>query len=177
MASVGAVSEEESLYWQGRMREADVDDNPAHAAIAQAEALRAVLDHLGRVVAEARDTRKHLADRYSTKRANSRARQLYGLVSGFGPLRSSQIEAVLGATRLGVRTMLAALSQAGDLAVETLSGVKLYSVTRTRAPIAPSARTDEPGHFSSEAIEDYDAALAKIDALLARYAHRSDGDG
>ena len=73
--------------------------------------------------------------------------------------------------------MLAALSQAGDLAVETLSGVKLYSVTRTRAPIAPSARTDEPGHFSSEAIEDYDAALAKIDALLARYAHRSDGDG
>ena len=103
-------------------------------------------------------------------------RQLYGLLSGFGPLRSSQIEAVLGATRLGVRTMLAALSAEGDLGVETLSGVKLYSVTRTRAPLAPSALSEEPGHFSSEALEDYDAALAQIDALLARYDDRSDGE-
>lgn len=70
--------------------------------------------------------------------------------------------------------MLAALSQANDLAVETMSGVKLYSVTRDRPPVPPVALSDEPGRFSSEAIDDYDAALARIDALLARYDGRSD---
>ncbi|WP_145206800.1 hypothetical protein [Sphingobium sp. B2] len=156
------------------VRAADVDEKPAHAAIVQSEALRDALNHLNSLLVEARDICRDLADRYSGKRASSRAPQLYGLLSGFGPLRSSQIEAVLGATRLGVRTMLAALSQAGDLTIETLSGVKLYSVTHTRAPLAPSALTDEPGHFSSEALEDYDAALAQIDALLARYDDRDD---
>lgn len=156
----------------------DLDNHPAVeaalAAIVQSEALRDALNHLNSLLVEARDICRDLADRYSGKRASSRAPQLYGLLSGFGPLRSSQIEAVLGATRLGVRTMLAALSQAGDLTIETLSGVKLYSVTHTRAPLAPSALTDEPGHFSSEALEDYDAALAQIDALLARYDDRDD---
>lgn len=123
---------------------------------------------------EARDTRQHLADRYRAKRANSRVPQLYGLLAGFGPLRSSQIEAVLGVTRLGVRKMLDALSEAGDLAIETLSGVKLYSVTRGRPPVVSAPLADEPGRFSGEAIEDYDAALARIDALLARYDDRSD---
>lgn len=159
------------------VRVADPDDNPMHGAIAQAEALRDVLDHLNRMVDEAARTRKDIADRYSARRTNSRARQLYGLLSGFGPLRSSQIEAVLGASRLGVRTMLTALSHEGDLAIEILSGVKLYSVTRTRAPLAPYALSEEPGHFSSEAIADYDAALAQVDALLARYDDRSDGEG
>jgi len=156
------------------VRAAEVDDNPAHAAIVHAEALRDVLNHLNRLVAEARDTRQHLAERYRAKRTNSRAQQLYGLLSGFGPLRSSQIEAVLGATRLGVRTMLAALADGGDLAVETLSGVKLYSVMRGRPAVAPTPLADDPVRFSSEAIEDYDAALARIDALLARYDDRSD---
>lgn len=145
-----------------------------HAAIVQAEAFRDSLDHLNGLVAEARDTRNALADRYRAKRANSRAPQLYGLLSSFGPLRSSQIEAVLGVTRLGVRKMLDALSEAGDLAIETLSGVKLYSVTRGGPSVAPPPLADEPGRFSSEAIEDYDVALAQIDALLARYDDRSD---
>lgn len=156
------------------VRAPDGDDNPAHDAIVQAEALRDALDHLYSLVAEARDIRKALADRYRAKRANSRVPQLYGLLSGFGPLRSSQIEAVLGVTRLGVRKMLDALSEAGDLAIETLSGVKLYSVTHQRASVAPSPLADEPGRFSSEAIEDYDAALSRIDALLARYGDRPD---
>ncbi|PZO88826.1 MAG: hypothetical protein DI623_11905 [Sphingomonas sanxanigenens] len=156
------------------VRAADVDDNPAHAAIVQAEALRDVLEHLYSLVAKARDTRQALADRYRAKRANSRVPQLYGLLASFGPLRSSQIEAVLGVTRLGVRKMLEALSEAGDLAIETVSGVKLYSVTRGRPSVPPTALADEPSQFSSEAIEDYDAALAKIDALLARYDDQSD---
>ncbi len=156
------------------VRAADGDDNPAHAAIIQAKALRDVLDHLNDMVAEVRDTRQHLVDRYRAKRANSRAPQLYGLLAGFGPLRSSQIEAVLGVTRLGVRKMLAALSDVGDLAIETLSGVKLYSVTLGRPPVASAPLADEPGRFSSETIEGYDEALARIDALLARYNDRSD---
>jgi predicted ArsR family transcriptional regulator len=89
-------------------------------------------------------TRARLADRYRAKRANSRVPQLYGLLASFGPLRSSQIEAVLGVTRLGVRKMLEALSEAGDLAIETVSGVKLYSVTRGRpsVPHRPGRRTE-----------------------------------
>lgn len=154
------------------VRAAD-DENMAHGAMVQAEALRDVLDHLNRIIAEARDTHRHVVDYYRGKRRNSRAQQLFCLLAGFGPLRSSQIEAVLDATRLGVRTMLAALSQAGDLAVETLSGVKLYSVTRDRPPVPHAALSDEPGRFSCEAIDDYDAALARIDALLSRYDGRS----
>ncbi len=155
---------------------ADVDDNPAHAAIVQADALRDALAHLARLAVEARDTRKQLAERYRAKRANSRAPQLYSLLFGFGSLRSSQIEAVLGVTRLGVRNMLDALSDEGDLAIETLSGVKLYSVTRAKPPVVAAALADETGRFSSEAIEDYDAAIAGIDALLARYDDRSDDE-
>ena len=171
---LGAVLPLNGLIRLDTVRAADVDENPAHAAVVQAEALRGALNHLNGLLVEARDIRRDLANRYSGKRANSRAQQLYGLLSGFGPLRSAQIEAVLGATRLGVRTMLSALSDEGDLAIETLAGVKLYSVMRTRVPVALAPLADEPGRFSSEALEDYDAALAKIDALLSRYDDRSD---
>jgi len=175
-STLGAALPLNGLIRLDTVRRADVDDDPAHAAIIQVEALRDALDHLNRMLVEVRDIRRDLADRYSARRANSRARQLYAVLSGFGPLRSSQIEAVLGATRLGVRTMLSALSQAGDLAIETLAGVKLYSVTRTRVSVVTAALAEEPGRFSSEAIEDYDAALARIDALLARYDNQSDSE-
>lgn len=175
IGALGAAVPLNGLIRLDTVRAADADENPAHAAIIQAEALRDVLDHLNRLVDEAARTRKDLADRYRAKRANSRAQQLYGLLAGFGPLRSSQIEAVLGVTRLGVRSMLAALSHEADLAIATLSGVKLYSVTRGRPSGPPAALADEPGRFSSEAIADYDAALARIDVLLARYDDRSGG--
>jgi hypothetical protein len=45
---------------------------------------------------------------------------------------------------------------------------------RGRPAVAPTPLADDPVRFSSEAIEDYDAALARIDALLARYDDRSD---
>jgi hypothetical protein len=124
------------------VRAADVDDNPAHAAIVQAEALRDVLEHLYSLVAKARDTRRWPIA--TVRSGRIRVPQLYGLLASFGPLRSSQIEAVLGVTRLGVRKMLEALSEAGDLAIETVSGVKLYSVTRGRpsVPHRPGRRTE-----------------------------------
>lgn len=145
------------------------DDNPADTAIVQAEAFRACLDHLNGIFEEAARTHQELTDHYHGKRSNSRAPQLYSLLNAFGPLRSSQIEAALGATRLGVRTMVAALSEAGDISIETVSGVKLYSVTRYRAPMTPTAMVDEACSFSSEALAEYDTSLANIDALLARY--------
>ncbi|WP_231472270.1 hypothetical protein [Novosphingobium sp. CECT 9465] len=42
--------------------------------------------------------------------------------------------------------MLEALSEAGDLAIETVSGVKLYSVTRGDLR-SPTALADEPSQF------------------------------
>ncbi|CAH0499276.1 hypothetical protein NVSP9465_04375 [Novosphingobium sp. CECT 9465] len=50
------------------------------------------------------------------------------------------------------------------------------SSTRSRAAtsVPPPPWPTNRASFSSEAIEDYDAALAKIDALLARYDDQSD---
>src|SRR3546814_8517050 len=76
--TLGAALPLNGLIRLDTVRAADVAENPAHAAIIQAEALRDVLDHLNRLVDEAARTRKDLADRYSAKRANSRAQQQIG---------------------------------------------------------------------------------------------------
>ena len=131
------------------VRAAEIDENPTQAAIVQADALRACLVYLNHSVDEAANTCRAMADRYGAKRVNSRAPQLYSLLSVFGPLRSSQIE--------------------------TVSGVKLYSVTRHGAPFAPTALVEEPCSFSREALAEYDASLASIDVLRVLYNGGSEG--
>jgi hypothetical protein len=96
---------------------------------------------------------------------------------GSRQLRSTQIERLLGATRLGVRAMLATLGDSGVLERTTHGGVHLYAVkpgTRPAAPDRDGPSTDLA--FSSAALDAYDASLADIDALLARSSGSLDED-
>jgi len=84
-------------------------------------------------------------------------------------MRSSQIETLLGATRLGVRAMLPALNEIGVLDRSTLCGVSLFSASLLTR-LAPSD-VEERGAdfaFSDTALDEYNASMADIDALLAR---------
>jgi len=83
-------------------------------------------------------------------------------------MRSTQIEAVLGKTRLGVRGILDALFAAELVARASVSGVWLYRF----APPAPEAEAvlEQPVSFafSPEVLGEYDAANADIDRLLGQ---------
>jgi hypothetical protein len=141
---------------------------PEAAAVIQAQALRDCIGHLISAVEEALRVRSNMAERYADKRLNSRAPQLFALLAGYGPLRSSQLERLLGATRAGVQTMLRALARANDLSVETISGVKLYSLQRDQAVGQGDPIGENISAFSKGAVAEYDASLARIDQLLAR---------
>jgi len=149
------------------------DEDLGFGAILQAKTLKDCLIHILQIIDEAARYHAELPNRYAARRGNSRAPLLCGVLTGFGPLRSSQIEHLIGATRLGVRAIIKALADTGELGVETVAGVKLYSARRPQplsngAPIA-----DERHHFSSAAIDAYDASMSHIDALLARHANPS----
>jgi hypothetical protein len=144
------------------------NDDPAIARIIRASALRDVaLDHLA-YLARARDRTACIDESLAGHRASSRAPMLCEVLGGFGAMRSSQIEAVLGKTRLGVRVILDALFKTGLIARSSVSGVWLYRF----GPIPRSAEAllDSPASsaFSSEALGEYETANADIDRLLAR---------
>lgn len=100
------------------------------------------------------------------RRSTSRAPGLYAMLAGYGALRSRQIEAMLGATRIGVRGMLANLDEMGLIARMTIAGSHLNAVSGQRPPPLPAAAT--AASFSAEALNDYEASLAAIDRLLER---------
>ena len=142
-------------------------DGPAMAQIIRAGALRDVaLEHLANL-ARARDCAAWIGDGLSSLRASSRAPALCELLAGFGAMRSAQIEAVLGKTRLGVRAILNTLFEAGLVTRTSVSGVWLYRFT----PPSPQAEASVEQHssfaFSSEMLGEYEAANAEIDRLLA----------
>ncbi|MBV1691835.1 hypothetical protein KRR38_31905 [Novosphingobium sp. G106] len=141
---------------------------PGEARIIVAGALREVAQSLGGSLVKAGQLSRRIDDLQPGRRRTSRAPALLELLAGFGPLRSAQIETLLGATRLGVRTMLAALGDIGVLERTTLAGVCLYSVNLSAHP-APDVSEPAAGFaFSSAALGEYDAAMAGIEALLNR---------
>ncbi|MES2066143.1 MAG: hypothetical protein V4522_05720 [Pseudomonadota bacterium] len=144
------------------------DAEPGETHIIVATTLRAVAQNLFNQLGEAEQRARRIEELQPGRRRTSRAPALLELLAGFGPLRSAQIETLLGATRLGVRAMLAALDDIGVLERTTLAGVRLYAVDLGARPppdvIAPAAGFA----FSSAALGEYDAAMAGIEALLAR---------
>lgn len=101
------------------------------------------------------------------RRGSSRAPMLMELLAGFGPLRSRQIETMLGASRLGVTGMIESWEAQGAIGRTTISGSHLLELRATprdlQRPTAP-----EPSAFSAGALDDYEASLEAIDRLLAR---------
>ena len=133
-----------------------------------ATALRDVAQGLCNKLTAADQLARRLEDSQPGKRRSSRAPALLELLAGFGPLRSAQLEALLGATRIGVRTMLDALDRIGMLERTTIAGVHLYAVN-LEARVADDANDlAVSSTFSSAALGEYEAAMADIDALLAR---------
>ncbi|HQS68043.1 MAG: hypothetical protein B7Y36_10275 [Novosphingobium sp. 28-62-57] len=133
-----------------------------------ATTLRDAAQTLSASLSEADRLAHRLAECQIGQRRSSRAPALLELLAGFGPLRSGQLEGLLGVSRLGLRTMLGTLDTAGLLTRTTLSGVHLYA-TDLSARGAYEAQDDlASSTFSTSALGEYDAAMAKIDALLTK---------
>lgn len=99
-------------------------------------------------------------------RSTSSAPDVFALLSGFGPMRSTQIERALGKTRLGVNGMLQALKDARLIRRTTIAGSHMFSVTDAdHDEISPTAPVTV---FSDAALDEYKASLAEIDRLLNR---------
>lgn len=143
-------------------------DEPGTARIIRARTLTDVAVELVIRLQRANESAIRIAERLAGLRRSSRAPALAELLTGFGAMRSRQIESALGVTRLGVRGMLATLGEADLISRTSVSGVWLTSSVRSDP--TPPLRVDpvESSAFSDEALADYDAANATIDRLLSR---------
>ncbi len=143
-------------------------DEHGTARIIRARTLTDVAVQLVIRLQHANESATRIAVRLAGLRRSSRAPALAELLTGFGAMRSRQIESALGVTRLGVRGMVATLEEADLVSRTSVSGVWLTSSVRLD-PVPP-LRVDpvESSAFSDEALADYDAANADIDRLLAR---------
>lgn len=142
----------------------DIDAAPIIRAAALRDLAQLLLGKLTTAAALA----ARIEERMQAKRSTSRAPALCELLAGFGAMRSAQIEAVLGATRLGVRSMLAALGKLDILEHALVSGTHLYSVRLTDRPSLEPTADDASFAFSNDALAEYNASMANIDQLLAR---------
>lgn len=141
------------------------DDRAEIIASSLRDTTQALFDSLN----EANQLASRLADIQPGARRSSRAPALLELLVGFGPLRSSQLETLLGASRLGVRSMLAALGRVGVLERSTIAGVRLYAVNLDARPAIEPGEPATSSAFSSAALDEYNAAMGGIEALLARH--------
>jgi hypothetical protein len=158
----------DALPWPGLIRLDGLGVEPLEARIMVAETLRERAQVLSGKLAEANRLERRLMERQPGRRTTSRAPSLFELLAGFGPLRGAQIETLLGATRLGVRSMLAALDDMGVLERCTIAGVRLYAVSDARPSFEQAPARSDVFSFSAEAITDFDASMAHIEQLLAR---------
>ena len=145
------------------------DLEPGEVAMILGCALRDVAQGLSDSLGEANQLARHLKNLQPGERRSSRAPALLDLLAGFGPLRSSQLETLLGASRLGVRSMLDALTKIGVLERSTLAGVRLFSVNLDARPAIEPDKPTASSAFSSAALDEYNAAMGGLEALLARH--------
>jgi len=143
-------------------------EGPAEARTIRASALHEIARDMAEKLREAARLSRRAAQRPAGVRGTSRAPLLHEILAGFGAMRSAQIESALGASRLGVRGMLATLEAMGVLERSTIAGVRLYSVSTTERPALGADAPDGGFTFSSSALDDYEASLASLDRLLAR---------
>lgn len=108
-------------------------------------------------------TRERSSGFRSTSRAPSLARHL----AGYGAMRSDQLERLLGATRAGVHGMIVSLREIDVATTSQASGVKLHSFVPGR-PSRPSHRAHEREVLSRSALNEFDAAMEHVDALLTK---------
>ncbi|KMS51177.1 hypothetical protein V474_04875 [Novosphingobium barchaimii LL02] len=139
-------------------------DDPGTARTSRADALHTVASNMFQQLGEATRLALECSERLSGQRTTSRAPALFELLGGFGPLRSAQIESALGATRIGVRGMVAILEDRGMIAHSTIAGSHLHALA---ASGSTGPDKDIASAFTVKALDDFEASLAHIDELLA----------
>ena len=152
------------------------DDESGQSRIVRAQALRDLASRLAQRIDEARALMDQLGLLTAQRRSTSRMPALFELLAGFGAMRSSQIEALLGATRLGVRKMIGSLEESGVLRRSTLAAVRLYEIVPAQMSKEATAEPRVVSAFSSAAIVEYDAAMDEVDRLLARLGTEAGDD-
>lgn len=149
---------------------------PETARTIRANGLLDVARDWGEKLNNAADASRMMERPMPGRRGTSRAPALFELLAGFGPMRSIQIEGLLGATRLGVRGMLTTLDEMGVLDRTTISGSHLYSVSSIHSPALCLPAAEAGSAFSTEALGDFEASLARIDSLLDRGSTDAESD-
>lgn len=141
-------------------------NDPVEAATLRAAQLgkvaRTLFDELTDCTGSARR-----ADKVLDLRNTSRAPLVFELLAGFGAMRSAQLETAVGASRLGVRSMLKALRSAGMIDQTKVAGAYLFDATRSSGAEQSARHTRPLPEFSTGALDEYEASLSEIDRLLA----------
>lgn len=156
-----------------RLEATCTDTDSAHSQLIIANALRDSARGLYKSLGEMHDLARSIDKLEPGRRRTSRAPALIKLLASYGPLRSAQIETLLGATRLGVRSMISSLGDLGILERTTLAGVHLYSVDLTNDTRADTP-APTPFSLSASALDEFNSSMANIDALLSRLRHAAE---
>lgn len=149
----------------------DVEGAEEDAAIA---ALHEMLWRIDQWLGEAERDWGAIAGRLKDRRSSGRADALAFLLAGFGSLRGTQIERMLGVSRPGVAVIVTALERSGltvSEASRNATRLHVYAPHQTARSDDEEAVTDAlPSGTgpSAEALAEYEAAMDAIDALLKR---------
>jgi hypothetical protein len=112
----------------------------------------------------------HVQHMLSCLRSTSRAPALYRLLAGFGPLRPIQIEKALGASKNGVRELVATLTKANLVTIRRVAGQVLVSaVSSQRQPATATKNMASPDKGDGGNFAVFDAEMLEIDRLLEPY--------
>jgi len=144
----------------------DLEPEERHEVLASA--IETAAQALTKLLDETLVQLRTLEDRLPKLRSTSRAPELAGLLLAVGPLSSHQIQRVLAASRLGVRDMLGKLAGAKVLRKERINGTYLYSIALDFPEKNARGAQTTPLPFSKATLDEFDAAIAAADAVLAR---------
>lgn len=145
--------------------EADDGDLPDHAVVSLHDALARLDRWLGDAETDIAVVQSRLEDR----RSSGRAQRLAEYLAGFGPLRGTQIERVIGVSRPGVRVVTSTLEASGLVHSEVArNATRLYVYAPGVHDAVPTVPDRREIHPSADAIADYEESMRALDELLSR---------
>lgn len=144
----------------------DLEPEERHEALASS--IETAAQALAKMLDDTVTQLRSLGDRLPKLRRTSRVPELAALLLAVGPLSSHQIVRVLAASRLGVSDMLGKLAEAKVLSKERINGTYLHSIVLDAADKAARSAQTTRLPFSRAALDEFDAAMAAADAVLAR---------
>ena len=131
------------------------------------KALQGALWKFDQWFCEAERQARTIAERSPGRRSTGRSGPVLDMLAGFGAMRGSQIERVIGASRLGVRAILETIREAGLLTIETAHNrTLLYRYAEREMSPAELKQTEEGFAFSQQSLDEFEASMKAIDDLL-----------